>query len=126
MGIDVKVRSDKKHIHMKVLGFPELNYLIRQSSKPHISVKKYIEDMLSEKGILTDNSINIIYEDIGALMYDFSYFVPINAMARIAGINESQMRQYAIGIRTPNIKTKQKLVDNLSEFADRIKAINIS
>lgn len=126
MIIDVKIRSEKKYIHGTVIGFCELDFSIKQLNKSHMFIRKYVEDILLNQGLLTNNSINIIYEDIGALMYDFSYFMPINAMARITGINESQMRQYAIGIRVPSVKTKQKLISNLSDFADKIKSINIS
>jgi len=45
------------------------------------------------------------------------YGLKPNDLARICGINDSQMRQYALGIKTPRPKTIEKINKGIQKFA---------
>jgi len=53
------------------------------------------------------------------------YGLKPNDLARICGINDSQMRQYALGIKTPRPKTIEKINKGLKEFENKIRSFII-
>ena len=53
------------------------------------------------------------------------YGLKPNDLARICGINDSQMRQYALGIKTPRPKTIKKINKGIKEFAHELSSFCI-
>lgn len=54
------------------------------------------------------------------------YHLTIGTLAVICGINKSQMRQYAVGIRNPSSKTIAKINEKIRIFADELKEFQIT
>ena len=60
-------------------------------------------------------------------LFDFvkEFGLTANDVARICGINPSQMRQYERGIRNPGPETRERIKSGLEAFADRLKNVSI-
>ena len=65
------------------------------------------------------------YHTLGELLYDLSPFINQSALARMTGINQGQMRQYASGVRNPSKQTIDKIVNNLNEFGETLANIKM-
>jgi transcriptional regulator with XRE-family HTH domain len=52
--------------------------------------------------------------------------INISKFAEYCGINESQMRQYAIGERSPSDKTKYFIEDKLGQLGNELSRIQIN
>ena len=53
------------------------------------------------------------------------YDLKPNDLARICGINDSQMRQYALGIETPRPKTIEKINKGIKGFTDELTSFSV-
>lgn len=79
------------------------------------------QDWMSE-----EYSFNFIFEDIPALIDSFNGTLNQSLLARIAGINESLMRQYVAGIKKPGRKVKERIENGLKEFAVELSNIRFT
>lgn len=71
-------------------------------------------------------AFNFIFEDIPALIDSFNGTLNQSLLARIAGINESLMRQYVAGIKKPGKKVKERIKNGLKEFAVELNNIRFT
>lgn len=65
-----------------------------------------------------------VFCDIPSLVSGYSDTINQNSLARIAGMNESQMRQYASGIKKPSRKVLKRIEEGLHRYADDIRKIH--
>ena len=74
-------------------------------------IKEAQEEYIKEKGELPQNYQNIKVSYKYDLVAFFNYFdwINISKFAKVAGINESKMRQYKTGSAFAGEKTKQKV-----------------
>ena len=59
-------------------------------------------------------------------IFDTFDFLKISAVAREAGINESQLRQYASGIKYPSIPTAKKIEQALHKLAHSMLSMQVA
>jgi transcriptional regulator with XRE-family HTH domain len=64
-------------------------------------------------------------KSLGELLNEISPYINQSALARITGINQGQMRQYASGVRNPSQQTIDKIVENLNKFGLELSKIKI-
>jgi hypothetical protein len=67
---------------------------------------------------------DFVFSDIPSLVLGYSETINQNSLARIAGMNESQMRQYASGLKKPSRKVLKRIEDGLHRYADDIRKIH--
>lgn len=66
------------------------------------------------------------FDDIPSLIESYSGVLNQTVLARIAGINESLMRQYVLGIKNPGSKAKQRILDGIKEYAAELQSVNFA
>ena len=71
-----------------------------------------------------DYDFEFVFCDIPSLVSGYSETINQNSLARIAGMNESQMRQYASGLKKPSRKVLKRIEDGLHRYADDIRKIH--
>ncbi|HET9569797.1 MAG TPA: helix-turn-helix transcriptional regulator [Bacteroidales bacterium] len=71
-----------------------------------------------------DYDFEFVFCDIPSLVSGYSETISQNSLARIAGVNESQMRQYASGLKKPSRKVLKRIEDGLHRYADDIRKIH--
>jgi len=59
-----------------------------------------------------------------ALVSGYSETINQNSLARIYGMNESQMRQYASDLKKPSRKVLKRIEEGLHRYADDIRKIH--
>jgi len=67
-----------------------------------------------------------VFHDIPSLVEGYNGLISQSSLARIAGINESQMRQYALGIKKPSKKITSRIENGLKIYADELKSISFA
>ena len=69
-------------------------------------------------------SFEYVFHDIPSLVEGYQGLITQSSLARISGINESQMRQYALGIKKPSRKIATRIENGLKRYADELKSIS--
>jgi len=67
-----------------------------------------------------------VFKDIPSLVEGYSGIINQSSLARISGINESQMRQYALGLKKPGRKITARIEEGLKRYGDELKSITFS
>ena len=67
-----------------------------------------------------------IFKDIPSLVDAYSGLINQNSLARIAGINEGQMRQYASGIKHPTKRTLDRIESGLKNYALELQSVSFA
>ena len=83
------------------------------------------KEMAAEQGIVNEEEIVVSFKyDLESF---FNYFDLINVtqLARIAGINESKMRQYKAGLAYASEKTARKLLTTIRRIGAELQAAEI-
>ena len=65
-----------------------------------------------------------VFQDIPAMIDSYSGLINQSSLARISGINESQMRQYVAGIKRPSRKVTQRIEAGLKKYAEELRSIS--
>jgi hypothetical protein len=65
-----------------------------------------------------------LFQDIPAMIDAYSGLINQSSLARISGINESQMRQYVAGIKRPSRKVTQRIESGLKKYAEELRTIS--
>jgi predicted RNase H-like HicB family nuclease len=65
-----------------------------------------------------------VFRDIPSLVEAYNGFISQSGLARIAGINEGQMRQYVSGIKNPSKKTLERIEEGLRKYATELSSIS--
>ena len=81
-----------------------------------------------ERAEWMDGDFGFVYqfEDIPSLLESYNRLLNHTVLARIAGINESLMRQYVLGIKRPGAKVKQRILDGLKIYANELLSVNFA
>jgi predicted RNase H-like HicB family nuclease len=66
----------------------------------------------------------VVFCDIPSLVSGYSNTLSQNSLARISGMNESQMRQYASGLKKPSRKVLRRIEEGLHRYAEDIQKIH--
>jgi hypothetical protein len=64
-----------------------------------------------------------IFNDIQSLVEAYGDYINQSSLARIAGINEGQMRQYVSGVKNPTKRTLKRIESGVREYADELHSI---
>ncbi|SRR5664279_4160299 len=67
-----------------------------------------------------------VFHDIPSLVEGYNGLINQSSLARISGINESQMRQYALGIKKPSKKISTRIEIGLKKYADELRSISFA
>ena len=67
-----------------------------------------------------------VFQDIQTMIEGYSGLINQSSLARISGINESLMRQYVAGIKTPNHKVTVRIETGLKKYAEELKNISFA
>ena len=65
-----------------------------------------------------------VFQDIPTMIDSYSGLINQSSLARISGINESQMRQYVAGIKRPSRKVTQRIESGLKKYAEELRSIS--
>ncbi len=93
------------------------------------SVQFHIEGLYPEEReswMDGDFEFELIFCDIPSLVAGFGSTINQSSLARISGINESQMRQYVSGIRSATPKTLKRVEEGLHRYADDLKKVRFT
>ncbi|MDR1348968.1 MAG: hypothetical protein LBJ63_11200 [Prevotellaceae bacterium] len=66
---------------------------------------------------------DFVFNDIQSLVEAYGDFINQSSLARIAGINEGQMRQYVSGVKNPTKRTLKRIESGVREYAEELRAI---
>lgn len=67
-----------------------------------------------------------VFHDIPSLVEGYSGIINQSSLARISGINESQMRQYALGLKKPGKKITARIEEGLKRYAEELRSITFA
>lgn len=91
------------------------------------SVNFHIEGLYSEERkqwMDGDFDFDFVFCDIPSLVSGYSDTINQNSLARICGMNESQMRQYTSGLKKPSRKVLKRIEEGLQRYGDDIRKIH--
>jgi predicted RNase H-like HicB family nuclease len=67
-----------------------------------------------------------VFSDIPSLLEAYNDFINQSSLARIAGINEGQMRQYAAGVKRPTKRTLARIEAGVRTYAHELSAVTFA
>ena len=70
-----------------------------------------------------DYDFEFVFKDIPSLVEAYNGFINQSSLARIAGINEGQMRQYASGVKRPTKKTLERIESGVKQYARELQSV---
>ena len=73
-----------------------------------------------------DYYFELVFCDIPSLVSGYGDTINQSSLARISGINESQMRQYVSGIRSASPKILKRVEEGLHRYADDLKKVHFA
>jgi len=89
----------------------------------------HIEGLYEEERAFWMNepyNFEYVFQDIPAMIEGYSGLINQSSLARISGINESLMRQYATGIKRPSRKVTERIESGLKKYADELRSISFA
>lgn len=67
---------------------------------------------------------DFVFQDIPSLVEAYNGLLNQSSLARIAGINTGQMRQYASGVKHPTKSTLQRIELGLKSYARELQSVS--
>jgi predicted RNase H-like HicB family nuclease len=64
-----------------------------------------------------------VFKDIPSLVEAYNEFINQSSLARMAGINAGQMRQYVSGIKHPTPKTLERIEQGVRKYARELQSV---
>ncbi|MDR3226217.1 MAG: helix-turn-helix domain-containing protein [Prevotellaceae bacterium] len=98
----------------------KLKYDLPEGLKFHID-GLYPEER--QEWMNNDYDFEFVFNDIQSLVEAYSDFINQSSLARIAGINEGQMRQYVSGVKNPTKQTLKRIESGVREYANELNSI---
>lgn len=92
------------------------------------SLEFHIQGLYSEEHQQWMNEpyqFTFVMDDVASILGNFDGVLNQSSLARISGINESLMRQYALGIKRPGANTMKKIRNGLDRFANELQSVAI-
>ena len=71
-----------------------------------------------------DYDFEFVFKDLSALVEAHCYFINQSSLARIAGINQGQMRQYISGVKRPTKKTLERIETGVRRYASELQSVS--
>ncbi|MDR2684834.1 MAG: hypothetical protein LBB53_05585 [Prevotellaceae bacterium] len=112
---------------------PEVDgYVIARSSLKRLKqdlyegIKFHIDGLYSEERqpwMNGEYDFDFVFSDIQSLVEAYGDFINQSSLARIAGINEGQMRQYVSGVKSPTKRTLKRIESGVREYAEELRSI---
>ena len=93
------------------------------------SVQFHIEGLYIEERAAWmdgDYDFEFIFCDIPSLVSGYGDTISQSSLARIAGINESQMRQYVSGIKSASPKILKRVEEGIHRYAEDLKKVHFA
>jgi predicted RNase H-like HicB family nuclease len=66
------------------------------------------------------------FNDLEALLNAYNNILSQSAIARVVGVNEGLMRQYASGVKKPGKKIMERIVEGLRNFGQELNSIKFA
>lgn len=87
-------------------------------------IKEAQEEYIHEHGKLPERykNITITYKYDLEAFFNFFDWINISKFAKVAGINESKMRQYKVGMAFAGEKTKEKIQNAIRKMGEELVA----
>ncbi|GHT62269.1 hypothetical protein AGMMS50239_15110 [Bacteroidia bacterium] len=70
-----------------------------------------------------DYEFEFMFKDIPSLVEAYSDFINQSSLARIAGINQGQMRQYVSGVKCPTKRTLERIETGVKQYARELQSV---
>jgi hypothetical protein len=89
----------------------------------------HIEGLYEEersKWMIEPFDFEYVFQDIKTMIEGYSGLINQSSLARISGINESLMRQYVAGIKTPNHRVTARIESGLKKYAEELRNISFA
>ena len=116
------IRSEQKIGNHYFGGFGESVEIAKEDFLE--SIQEVIEES-KEEGIDTQEDIQVSYQfDIPSFFNYFDY-LNVSKFAELAGINESNMRQYKCGLAYPGEKVTRRIASAIRKIATDFSAISL-
>ena len=64
-----------------------------------------------------------VFNDLPAMLEAYRDFLNQSSLARIAGINQGQIRQYMSGVKRPTKRTLERIETGLRRYADELQTV---
>lgn len=90
-------------------------------------LKFHIEGLYNEERepwMEREYSFEYVFQDIPSLVEAYNGLLNQSSLARIAGINTGQMRQYASGVKRPTKRTLQRIELGLKGYAHELQSVS--
>jgi len=69
-------------------------------------------------------AFDYVFQDIPSLVEAYNGLLNQSSLARIAGINTGQMRQYTSGVKRPTKRTLQRIESGLKRYANELQSVS--
>jgi hypothetical protein len=69
-------------------------------------------------------AFDYVFQDIPSLVEAYNGLLNQSSLARVAGINGGQMRQYASGVKCPTKRTLQRIELGLKKYANELQSVS--
>ena len=69
-------------------------------------------------------SFEYVFQDIPSFVEAYNGTLNQSSLARIAGINTGQMRQYSSGVKRPTKRTLQRIESGLKRYANELQSVS--
>ena len=83
------------------------------------------KEMAAEQGIVNEEEIVVSFKYDLESFFNYFDWINVTQLARIAGINESKMRQYKAGLAYASEKTARKLLTTIRRIGAELQAAEI-
>jgi predicted RNase H-like HicB family nuclease len=71
----------------------------------------------------SDYDFEFTFKDIASLVEAYNDFINQSSLARIAGINAGQMRQYVAGVKHPTKRTLEQIEVGVKKYATELQSV---
>lgn len=83
------------------------------------------KEMAAEQGIVNEEEIVVSFKYDLESFFNYFDWINVTQLARIAGINESKMRQYKAGLAYASEKTARKLLTTIRRIGAELQSAEI-
>ena len=90
------------------------------------SVKFHIEGLYEDERrewMNGDFDFQYVFKDVPSLVEAYNGFINQSSLARIAGINAGQMRQYVAGVKHPTRRTLERIEKGIQLYGNELQSI---
>jgi len=92
----------------------------------HVGVQFHIEGLYEEERqewMNDEYQYEFVFNDLPAMLEAYRDFLNQSSLARIAGINQGQIRQYTSGVKRPKKKTLERIEAGVRRYASELQTV---